>query len=191
MKIGHRDKIALGGAVVAVVLYLVFQFVLFPAWDSMQEQSSNLPDQEAKLRKYLQIAQTATARSAEASNVDARLREAEGSLLASKSPALASAEMQQLGQQLTAAVSIEFRTSEFLAPKPLSDDYTAIPLGLQFQCRLDQLLDLLKAIGESPKVLAIPRIQIQAMVNKEKLLNVSLQISGIMRAEPAKKDGSK
>jgi type II secretion system (T2SS) protein M len=191
MKIGQKDKIALGGAGVAVVLYFVLQFVLFPAWDALQEKGSHLPDEETKLGKYRQIAQTANLRSAEATAVEAKLREAEGGLLASKTAALASAEMQQLVRQLTAAESIDLRSSDFLPAKSLSADYTVVPVGLQFQCRLDQLVALLRDIGEGPKYVAVPRLLIQAVGSKEKVLSISLQIAGIMRAEPPQKEGTK
>ena len=183
MQMGQKDKIALTAGGIAVALFVMFEFAVFPIWDSLQEKRETLPIQEKKLEKYREVARTAGLRSAEAASVETRLREAEGGLLASKTAALASAELQELMKQLTSAESIEVRSSEFLPAKPLSPEFAQVPLGIQFQCRLDQFVNLLKAIVGGPKSLAVPRLLIQPIGGKEKLVSVNMQIAGIMRVE--------
>ncbi len=187
MRMSQKNKIALKAVGSAVALYLIFQFGFFPLWDSLQEARASLPMQEKKLEKYQEITRTAGLRNTEASSAEARLREAEGGLLTSKTAALASAEMQDLMNQLTAAKSIEVRSSEFLPAKPLGAEYVQVPLGLNFQCRLDQLASLLDAIGNGPKYFAIPKLTIQLIGAKDKQIMVNMQIAGIMRAEQVKK----
>ncbi|MBI2816749.1 MAG: type II secretion system protein M [Acidobacteria bacterium] len=186
MQLAYRDKVALGVAGIGVVLYVLFQFVVFPAWDSMQEVRASLPIQEKKLAKYRELAATAPLRRTEASSQEARLRETEGGLLNSKNGALASAELQQLIKQLTAAQAIDIRSSDFLPSRRLSPDYVQIPVGLQFTARLDQLVGLLTAASESPKLLSVSSLMVQTGgTPKERLINVNVRIAGIMRAETA------
>lgn len=191
MRMSQKNKTALKAVGIAVALYLIFQFGFFPLWDSLQEARASLPMQEKKLEKYQEITRTAGLRNTEASSAEARLREAEGGLLTSKTAALASAEMQDLMNQLTAAKSIEVRSSEFLPAKPLGVEYVQVPLGLNFQCRLDQLTSLLDAIGNGPKYFAIPKLIIQFIGAKDKQIMVNMQIAGIMRLElpPEAKSG--
>jgi len=95
--------------------------------------------------------------------------------------------MQEVVNELAAASSIEARSSEFLPAKPLSAEYVQVPLGLNFQCRLDQFVSLLNGIAQSPKYLAIPKLMVQYVGTKNKLIAVNMQIAGVLRAEPAKK----
>jgi hypothetical protein len=190
MQLGQRDKMALAVAGIAVALFAMFDFAIFPVWDSLQQKRTALPVQEKKLEKYREVARTAGIRNAEVISVEARLWDAEAGLLASKTSALASAELQELMKQLTAAQSIEVRSSEFLPTKPLNPEFMQVPLGVQFQCRLDQLVNLLRELRGSTKFLSVPRLQIQSTGSKEKLVNVSMQIAGIMRVEPPQKSSS-
>lgn len=190
MRISHKDKVALTVAGFAVALFAIFQFAVFPVWDLLQESRSNLPIQEQRLQKYREVARTAGLRAAEVSSEAAKLRQAEGGLLNSNTAAFASGELQGLVKQLASNASIDVRSNEFLPLKKLSDDYTEVPIGLQFQCRLDQLVNLLKDISGSPQYLVVPKLMIQSGVSKEKLITVNMQIAGVMRAEPSKKERS-
>ncbi|MBI4464609.1 MAG: hypothetical protein HY647_07885, partial [Acidobacteria bacterium] len=150
-----------------------------------QEQRANLEIRAATLAKYRAAVEGIEGQNAEIAALEARLREAEGGLLNSKTPPLASAEMQELVKQLTAAHSIEVRSSEFLPTKPLGAGYLQVPLGLQFQCRLDQLVNFLKAAEQSPKYLAVSRLFIQSTANQEKFISVSMTVAGVMTAAAA------
>ena len=183
MKLRKRDQLALTAAALAVVLYAIFQLALFPIWDDAQEMRANLSIQEKKLEKYREVARTAALRNVEVNSVEARIREADGGILSSRTAALASAELQQLVNQLTSEESIEVRSNDFPPVKPLAAQYTQVPIGLQFQCRLDQLVNLVTDLAANPKYLTVRNLVIQAMNNKEKTLTVNMQIGGIMHAE--------
>ena len=181
MEINQRDKRALWAVGVALALFVSFRFGIFPAWDLLQEASVNLPDRQKTLEKYREVIQAAELRRTEISSLEAQLREAEASLLASETSALASAEMQELVKQLMAAQSIEIRSSAFLPVRPLGDDYLQVPLGLQFHCSLDQLASFLEEIGRGPKRLAISNLALQTANAREKLISVNMNVAGIMR----------
>jgi hypothetical protein len=79
------------------------------------------------------------------------------------------------------AQAIDIRASEFLALRPQAQGYSQVPLGLQFQCRLDQLVNVLTQIRTGPKLIAIPRLMIQPTGGPEKMLNVQMTLAGVMR----------
>lgn len=190
MPIRERDKKALQVAAAAVVLFAVLRWGLLPAWDRWQAQRADLEVRSTTLAKYRAAVEAIGARNAEVMALEARLREAEGGLLSSRTPALASAEMQDLVKQLTTAYSIEVRSSEFLPTKPLGAGYLQVPLGLQFLCRLDQLVNFLKAAEQSPKYLAISKLFIQNPGSKEKWISVSMTVAGVMLPEAAPEEKS-
>lgn len=185
---GERDKRALKIAGAALALFLVLRFGVFPIWDRWGEAGANLPLRERTLAKYREAVQTVGLRSAETVSLEARLREAEAGLLTSETTALASAELQDLVKQLTSAQSIDVRTSEFLTVKPLGGNYLQVPLGLQFQCRLDQLVNFLNELQGGSKCLAVSRLLIQTTGAKEKLVSVNMTVAGIMRSAGTNKE---
>ena len=103
-------------------------------------------------------------------------------MLENTNPALASAELQDLVKRITANQAIEVRSSDFLAVKAQDENYAQVPLGLQFQCHLDQLVDFLAGLQASPKFLTVPRLLIQTTGGKEKIVNVNLTVVGLMRS---------
>ena len=189
MTLRRQDKTALqiGGG--AVIVFLVMQFAVLPVWDGMQENREALPILEKRLEKSRKVALMAGMQSAAASSLEAKLREAEGGLLTSATAGLASAELQEWAKQIGSAESIDIRSNQFLPAKPLSAEYTQVPLGLDFQCRLDQLAGFIARIAEGPKYVAVQKLVIQSGNSKERVLSIYLQIAGVMRAE-AKKERS-
>jgi hypothetical protein len=185
-----KDKKALLVLGFVIALYTTLQFAGLPLWDALQERGDNLPVVERKLEKYRAVARTAELSRAEAASVETKLQEAEKGLLASKTPALASAELQQIANQLTAAESIDIRSNQFLPVKPVGNEYIHIPVVLQFQCRLDQLVNLLTDVSAHQKRLAVSNLYIQALGGKDKQLTVAMELSGFMRAEAPKTSGS-
>ncbi len=189
MEINQRDKRALWAVGAALALFVSFRFGIFPAWDRLQEASTNLPVRQKTLEKYREAIQAAELRRTEISSLEERLREAEAGLLVSETSALASAEMQELVKQLLAAHEIEIRSSAFLPARPLGDGYLQVPLRLQFQCSLDQLVSFLEEIGRGPKRLAISNLALQTANAKEKLLSVNMNVAGIMRLAATDEQG--
>ena len=180
-----RDKRALTIAGMAAALFLLLAFGVFPMWDRWQAERANLAVRERTLLKYRDAVATRALRKTEGSTLEARLRDAEAGLLTGETPAIASAELRELIQQLAAEHAIEVRSSQFLPVKPLGDDYWQVPLGLQLQGRMDSLVSFLKAGGASSKLLSVTQLSIVTSANKEKLLTVNLTVAAILRREAA------
>ena len=178
----QKDKRALWAAGAALALFALFRFAIFPAWDFLQEARSTLPGRQQTLEKYRDVLRAAELRRTETSLLEARLRQAEAELLASETPALAAAEMQDLMKQLMAEQSIEIRSSAFLPVKPLGDHYLQVPLGVQFQCTMDQLVNFLERIARGPKRLAISNLALQMANSRTKRLGVNMSVAGVIRS---------
>lgn len=183
MTISKRDRRALQLGAMALAVWVILRFALLPAWDRWQQERAELPLRETTLVKYRQALASVGRDEHTAESLQNRLRAVESGLLQSTSPALASAEFQDWVRQTTAGQAIELRSSEFLSLRPLGDGYAQVPLGLQFQCRLDQFINFLMDLRSGPKIVAIPRLQIQSNGGPEKLITVSLTVVGVMRSQ--------
>ena len=181
MEISKRDRRALQWGGLALALWLALRFALLPAWDQWQQARAELPMRETTLIKYRQALTAMDADQKTAEAMQARLRQAESGLLQNTSPALAAAEFQDWIRQTMGGHQIDLRSSSFLAVRPQPSGYTEVPLGLQFQCRMDQLAELLADLQSGPKIVSVPRMQIQSTGGAEKLLSVSLTVAGVMR----------
>ena len=182
MTIRKRDRRALQVGGLALAVWVILRFALLPAWDRWQQERAELPLRETALMKYRQALASVSMDEHTAESLQNRLRETESGLLQNTSSALAAAEFQDWIRQTTANHGIELRSSQFLALRPQADGYAQVPLGLQFQCRLDQFVNFLTDLRSGPKIVAIPRLQIQSNGGPEKLIIVSLTVAGVMRS---------
>ena len=184
MTLQQRDRRALKAMAVALGLWLILRFAVLPVWDRWAEARAAMPLRENALIKYRQALAGMGAAAESEELLQRRLREAEEGLLRGASAALASAELQEWVKETTTTHGIEVRSSEFLPVRGQENGYAQAPLGLQFQCRLDQLVNFLEEMQASRKTLTIARFQVQARgTEKEKLVSVSLTVAGVMRAD--------
>ena len=184
MAFSERDKRALQVGAAALALWVVLRLLALPAWDGWRQERTELPLRETALIKYRQALASIGSSQQAGESLQARLRETELGLLQASSPALASAEFQNWVRQLAANHSIELRSSQFLPMRPQPAGYSLLPLGVQFQCRLDQLAGFMADLSSGPKVVAIPQLRIQSTNNEaERTVSVNLTITGVIRSQ--------
>ncbi len=183
MALGQRDRKALLALAAALALWLVLRFLAFPAWDRWQQERAELPLREAALTKYRAALAVAASHPEMAAALQNRLQEAEGGLLPGSTPALASADLQDAVKQIASGLEIELRSSSFLPVQPDPSGYAQVPLGLQFECRLEQLATLLSQLQSGPKIVTIPRLTVQSSGGADKRITVSMTVAGVMRWE--------
>jgi hypothetical protein len=187
-----REKRALGALAGALAVFLLAQLVAFPLIDAAEKRRASLPLKEKTLRKYQNLAALIGARETDWRIIQARLADSERGLLDSKTAALASAELHQRLQQLAEQQGIAQRSADFLAVRPLKPveaGYATVPLGLAFECTLDQLANFLAAAAAGPKTLSIEQVSIIASPPRDdrprKMVTVRLVVRGLMLQEPA------
>jgi hypothetical protein len=191
MAIRPRDKRALQLGAMALTLWVVLRFVVFPAWDRWQQERAELPLRETALVKYRQALAGFSADQRTAQALQDRLRQTESGLLESTTAALAAAEFQDWVRQATARHDIALQSSQFLAVRPQPEGYAQVPLGLQFQCRLDQLVNFLAELRTGARLVAVPRLQIQSTGNPaERTITVSMTVAGVIRSQAAPQNPS-
>jgi len=187
-----REKRALGALAGAFLLFLLAQFIALPWMEAAEKLRASLPLKEKTLRKYHNLAALVGLRETDWRTIQGRLAEAERGLLDSKAAALASAELQQRLQQMAEQHGIELRSTDFPPVRPLKPadaGYALAPVGLSFECTLDQLVNFLAAVAAGPKTLSIEQLSIMANPPRpdrpRKMVTVRLVVRGLMAQEAA------
>jgi len=104
----------------------------------------------------------------------------EQGLLKSESAALAQAEMRQLIGDLLAAEGITMESSQFAAVQLDSEDYAQVPLNVNFQCGIEQFVNLMAAVANAPELLATRRIRVTPENRATKSVRVQLTVAGLL-----------
>lgn len=190
-KLSPRDRIALKLAVVALAIFLVTRFGVFPLYDELGKSPEEIGQKELMLRRYQRLVAESATQPATRSAAEERLKDLESGLLESPSVSLANAEWQRLMRELADQKGLELSSSEVLRVEGLSPEYALILGRVQLRCRLDQLVDLLVALATSPKLLAATNLRVTPLQgDPQKRLQVELTIGAPMRAVKAAAGGT-
>lgn len=179
--LGERDKRALKFAGAAVGLFLLLQLLVLPVWDRAQEVSAQLPQKRQLLAKYRRLVEQSGTWTAESARLDEELQRAEAGLLQAPTDALAAAELEGLIKAAATAQQIDLGTSEFQKVDKGKGDYYEIPIMVQFQSRVDQLVNFLSAIQSSERLLRVQKLSVQPGGGKQKRVTATVTIGGWMR----------
>jgi len=183
MKLKKRDRRALLvlGAAVLVMIVLEISHT-----ESQQAPVTAGADSVAtagkRLARVRQLAAELPARDADLKTATDQLADREKGLIQADTLAQAQAQLLQVARRLTAAQSppIDLRNVELGQARPLGNDYGEISVPLSFECRIEQLLNLLADITSQPELLAPSGLRITAASEKDKTVNVRLMLSGVV-----------
>ena len=178
----ERDKKALLILGVALALALVLQFGIPSRQDPGAASSSSAEKTERRLRRLQEIARQRPRVAADADAAAKALGETEKGLLKAATPALASAQMQQLMKDLLSAQGINMEASEFGAVKAAGEDYAQVPLTVLFRCPIEQWINLMSAVRNAPQVLSTVDLRITPSDAKNKLMQVRMIVAGYIPA---------
>jgi hypothetical protein len=84
------------------------------------------------------------------------------------------------------------RNSEIGPVKPYGDRYGEVTVSLNFEARIEQLVQLLSDITAQNEIIGVDNVRIGTANPKEKIMPVRLTVSALVRRElvPDKKGGS-
>jgi hypothetical protein len=183
MNMSSRDRRALAGLAVSVILGLVYRFwpantaatVVAPAAD-------NVALAEKRLAKLRDTAATVPAKEAILKQVSSDLALREKGLLNAATAAQAQAQLIQIVRRIGATENppVEIRATEIGPVRPLGDAYGEALISVQVECRIDQLINMLAAIPSQPELIASSDLRVMSSNSKDKTVGVRLTLSGIV-----------
>jgi Type II secretion system (T2SS), protein M subtype b len=191
-----REKKALTALAVAVGLtavVLIYQF--WPASSTVVADSSpqSVAQMEQRLARVRQIAAAVPAKQEILKKVAADLETREKGLIRAETAQQAQAQLITILRGLGAseAPPIEIRATELGPIASFGDNYGAVNVSIQVECRIEQLLNLLADLAARPELIATRDLRVAAGDPKQKTLNVHLTVAGIVPKNlvPQKKGG--
>jgi hypothetical protein len=181
MTLGPRDRRALIALGVAVALSAGV-YLWYPSGSATAAAPAvdSIPVAEKRLAKLQQVAASAPGKQKTLDQVMAELRRREKGLLDAETAAQAQALLLQMLRRLSRsqAPPLEIRSVEIGPVYPLGADYGEALVSVSFDCRVEQMVNLLADLTAQPELLATHEIRVNAGDPKQKTLGVRLTVSG-------------
>ncbi len=192
-----REKKAVMALAVALGLTaVVLAYEFWPASAAAVADASpqSVPQVEQRLARVRDIAATVPAKQEILKKVAADLETREKGLIRADTAQQAQAQVITILRGLGAAEAppIEIRATELGAITSFGDDYGAVNVSIQVECRIEQLLNFLAALAARPELIATRDLRVLTGDPKQKTLNVRITVAGIVpkNLAPQQKKGA-
>jgi type II secretory pathway component PulM len=179
----HRRLVwLLGGGFLLILVYLA---VVSPLLSLEEAWSQELASRSQILSKYQKLLESKN-RVIEANKaMKAALTRTEGQFLSGSSPAVASADLQEVLKNLTKEHGVQMTSAKVLPPRE-AGPYLEVPVQVRLAATINQLVTLLYHLEHHKKLLFIPELDINAprwvkWEKKEVPLQVNLVVSGVIK----------
>jgi len=192
MKLQGRDKRALlllGGAGAAWLL----MWVLLPRRGESVAVGAAMPvpQAEQRLARLRQLAAGVPGREELLKQVTAELASREQGVIQAETAAQALAQLLGVVRHAATAQTppLDIKSAELGQVARLGEDYGEIQIAVNFESRIEELLNLLAELTRQPEIVATREIRIVTANPKEKTLNVRLAVAAVVprRLVPEKK----
>lgn len=150
-------------------------------------RSSGPPEQ--RLAKLRETAAALPAKEKVLKDLTAQLAEREKGLLQADTAPQAQAALIQILRRLCGNNGVEIKQTELVAVDLIGDAYSRVVIGVQADCRIEQLINLLADISKEPAALSTYSLNIDSGDPKQKTIKIRLVVAAAAPRNllPAKK----
>jgi type II secretory pathway component PulM len=179
----HRRLVwLLGGGLLLVLFYLA---VVNPLLNLEEYWNRELANRSLIMAKYQSLIESKNRVNKANQAMKAALTRVESQFLSGSSPALASADLQDILKNLTKEHGVQMTSAKVLPPRE-AGPYLEVPVQVQLTATISQLVTLLHHLEHHKKLLFIPDLDINAprwTKNEKKAitLQVNMVISGVIK----------
>jgi type II secretion system (T2SS) protein M len=181
MNLSTRDRRALAllglGALLAVVLrfgvYRDRQTAVVGAQDS-------IPQAERRLVRLRQVGATVPGKQSLLQGLNAASDLRVKGVIHTPTAQQAQAHLLETIRRLGKAEGIEVRGGEFPEVRPLGEEFGEAAVSVNFDCRIEQLVNFLASLTKESELLATDEIRIASANAKEKTVSVRLTLAGVV-----------
>ena len=179
----HRRLVWLGGG--GVLLILFYLAVVNPLLSLEESWSQELVNRTKLLSKYQSLIKSKSRVVQANKAMKAALARTESQFLSGATPALASADLQEILKTLVKDQGVQMTSAKILSPRE-AGNYLEVPVQVELTATINQLVSLLYHLEHHKKLLFIPDLDINAPrlirgENKEVPLQISMVISGVIK----------
>jgi len=187
-----REKkavIALGATLALSAVVLAYEF--WPAGTAAVAAAApqSVAQMEQRLARVRETAATVPGKQEILKKVAGDLAIRENGMIRAETAPQAQAQVVSILRDLAASESLQLRNYELGAIAPFGDDYGAVNVSIQVECRIEQLLNFLAALAARPELIATRDLRVIAADPKQKTLNVRITVAGIVPKSLAPKKG--
>jgi len=183
MTLGTRDRRALALLGVAALVLVVVRFAL-PEQDAppVPAHRDSITTAAKRLARVRQLESSLPVREQTLKALVAELAQREKGVIQAATLAQAQAQLTQAVQRLAAAQGppIELRSIEVAQTRPLGEDYGEISIPMTFDCRIEQLVNLMAELTAQPELLAVGGLRISPADVKQKTIHMRLTFTGVV-----------
>ena len=185
MNISKRDRKILTIGVVAVVLFLVFTYVISPFMESEQDIRESSEQREMLLQKYEKIISQRKEIEKKLTQIKRQQGQLNKKLLKGSTPSLAAAEMQKMLEQISKKHDLELKSVKVKEAEK-EGDFLAIPLEIRLTTDLNRTRMFLSDLEKNQKYLIIPQLKISVKNQRDpQEVIVTIVVTGFFMEEAA------
>jgi len=142
--------------------------------------TDSIPLTEKRLVRLRQLAATVPQKRVLVKNVTAEATLREKGIIQAPTAQQAQAHLLETIRRVGKAEQIEVRGGEFPELRPMGDDYGEASVSVNFECRIEELVNFLAALTAEPELLATDEIRIATANQKAKTVSVRLTLAGVV-----------
>jgi hypothetical protein len=193
MNLQDRDKRALQILAGAVILAGIVWVSTGPKGSSKAVVASTetVENAEKRLKKLREYAATAPAKQQMLKQLTADLTKREKGVLQAATVGQAQSQLLEVVKRVAknADPPVEVRQSELTPPEPLGESYGMVKVTVSFECRIEQLVNMLADLADAPELVATDQLRVNTANPKQKTMPVRLTVAGVIprRLVPARK----
>ena len=166
--------VLIAGLVAALILKY---FVLGDHETQVVGAQDSVPMAEKRLDNMRKVASTVPGKEEMYNKAAAELAGREQGLIKASSVQQAQVALGELVQTIARSNGVDARGIQEFREKVLNKDYGEVSVAVQFTCGIEQLVNLLTAIGNQPQILATNEIHVSGGNDKQKRVQVRLSVS--------------
>ena len=182
MTLAGRDRRALVLLVVSLLLVGVLRFGVYrdTAGGGVVESSDSIPAAEKRLSRLRQAEVSAPAKQVLMKRLSAELALREKGVIQAPTAQQAQAHLLETIRRVGKNEGVEVRGGEFPELRKLGDDYGEAAVSVNFECRIEQLVNLLAALTKETELIATDEVRVASANPKDKTIGVRLTLAGVV-----------
>jgi hypothetical protein len=159
-EIRQRDRRAILGLGAATLLYVLVSYVVFPAFDTLAQNSSPVVEKEEQLKKYRRALIRKGHYTEALDQARKNVTEAETRFIRGDNPTLASVELQTIVEAAAKKVGLDLSQRSVSPARKKDDSFNEITMTLALEATPPQIFGFLAEIRNAPKYVTVRNAQI-------------------------------
>jgi hypothetical protein len=174
----RRALVLLGSGLLTVV---VLRFGVYrDSQTTVVEAKNSIPLAEKRLARLRQTQTLVPAKQAALKTVSAAVALREKGILRAPTAQQVQAHLLETIRRVGKTEGIEVRGGEFPEVRPLGEEYGEAAVSVNFECRIEQLVNFLAALTREPELLATNEVRVSSANPKDKTVGVRLTLAGVV-----------